>query len=301
MDRLRAMGVFIAVSEAGSLSAAARALGQPLTTVSRVLAQLEAHLGCTLLERSTRRLALTSAGSEYLETCRRVIEAVETSEQRLAGKSGDISGDLAITAPVFFGRLHLLPLIAQFLALYPRINARILLVDRVVDLLEEGIDVALRIGPLRDSALIATHVGELKLITCASKAYLERRGIPANPSALTEHDCVTFSGLPGGLRWTYHSRKYGRKAIRVRSRLSVNTADAAVAAAVEGVGLVRVLSYQADAALRAGQLIPLLTRFEDAAVPVHLVYRHTRSNNPRVRSFVDYASTKLRKNTASIS
>lgn len=298
MDELRAMGLFVAVHDQGSLSAAARALGQPLTTVSRVLSQLERHLGCTLLERSTRRLALTAAGHDYLETCRRVLETVEASKQRLAGHSGEITGDLSVTAPVLFGRMHVLPVVAQFLAQYPRINARMVLVDRVVDLLEEGIDIAIRIGPLPDSALIATQIGVLKHVTCASPAYLERRGMPVNPAALVEHDCVTFSGLPGGLRWIYQSRRHGRKAVRVRSKLAVNTADAAVAAAIEGVGITRVLSYQAATALRAGHLTAVLTKYEDGVVPVHLVYRQARALNPRVRAFVDFAAGRLRKSSA---
>jgi len=294
MDRLRAMSVFVAVSEAGSLSAAARKLGEPLTNVSRLLSQLEAHLGCALLDRSTRSMVLTAAGSDHLETCKRVIETLEGAEKRIAGQSAELSGEIAITAPVEFGRLHLLPLVAEFLERYPRINARMLLIDRNIDLLEEAIDVALRIGELPDSALLATRVAAVRLVACASPPYLRRRGTPSAPAALAKHDCVTFAGLPGGLRWVFKSRRSGRKSVRVRSRLSVNTANAAVAAAVEGVGITRVLSYQAQAALREGRLLPILERFEDTTIPVHLVYRPTRSNNPRVREFVHFISEKLR-------
>jgi len=294
MDRLRAMAVFVAVTEAGSLSAAARALGEPLTNLSRILSQLESHLGCTLLDRSTRRMALTPAGSEYLETCRSILETVATAEKRIAGPAGELSGDLAITAPVLFGRMHVVPVVAQFLLEYPHINARVLLIDRVVDLLEEGIDVALRIGELPDSALLATRVGSLRLVTCAAPAYLERYGTPSAPAALVRHDCVTFAGLPGGTRWIFKSRRTGRKAVRVHSRLSVNTADAAIAAATASVGITRVLSYQAEAATREGHLVPILERFEDTAIPVHLVFRPTRLSNSRVRSFVKFAAEKLR-------
>lgn len=294
MDRLRAMIVFAAVSEAGSLSAAARALGEPLTNVSRALSQLEAHVGCTLLDRSTRRMALTGAGSDYLKTCNQVIEAIEGAERRIAGQATEVSGDIALTAPVQFGRLHVLPIIAEFLAGYPRINARLMLVDRVVDLMEEEIDVAVRIGALPDSALLATRVGTLRLVTCASPAYLKRCGTPAAPGALTGHDCVTFAGLPGGQRWTFKSRRNGRRNVRVSSRLSVNSADAAVAAAVAGVGITRVLSYQAQDALGGGRLLAILERFEDTAIPVHLVYRPARADNPRVRAFVRFAADKLR-------
>ncbi|MFN3624112.1 MAG: LysR family transcriptional regulator [Hyphomicrobium sp.] len=294
MDRLRAMAAFVAVTEAGSLSAAARTLGEPLTNLSRMLSQLEAHLGCTLLHRSTRHMVLTPAGSEYLETCRSVLETVAIAERRIAGQADELSGDLAVTAPVLFGRMYVVPLLAQFLLEYPRINARLMLVDRVVDLLEEGIDIALRIGELPDSALLATRVGSLRLVTCAAPTYLERCGTPPAPAALAQHDCVTFANLPGGARWIFKSRRYGRKAIRVRSRLSINTADAAIAAATAGIGITRVLSYQAEDALREGRLLPILERFEDSAIPVHLVYGPTRSSNARVRSFVRFAAEKLR-------
>ncbi len=294
MDRLRAMAAFVAVTEAGSLSAAARVLGEPLTNVSRMLAQLEAHLGCALLHRSSRHMVVTPAGSEYLETCRSVLESVATAERRIAGQVDELSGELAITAPVLFGRMFVVPLLARFLAEYPRIDARLLLVDRVVEIAEEGIDIAVRIGELPDSALLATRVGSLRLVACAAPAYLERSGTPAMPSELARHDCVTFANLPGGTRWIFRSRRNGRKAVRVRSRLSVNTADAAVAAAVAGVGITRVLSYQAEEALKAGKLVPVLERFEDTAVPVHLVYGPARSSNARVRAFVKFAAGELR-------
>lgn len=199
MDRLRAMAAFVAVTEAGSLSAAARALGEPLTNISRMLAQLEAHLGCALLHRSSRHLVITPAGSEYLETCRSVLESVAAAERRIAGQVDELSGDMAITAPVLFGRMFVVPLLARFLADYPRIDARLLLVDRVVEIAEEGIDIAVRIGELPDSALLATRVGSLRLVACAAPAYLERSGTPSMPSDLTRHDCVTFANLPGGL------------------------------------------------------------------------------------------------------
>lgn len=294
MDRFRAMNVFVAVTEAGSLSAAARKLGEPLTNVSRALSQLEAHLGSILLDRSTRRMVLTDTGREYLELCKRVIETIEGTERKIAGQAAVLSGELAVTAPVQFGHLHVLPIVAEFLADYPRINVRVLLVDRVVDLLEEGIDVALRIGALPDSAMLATRVATLRLLTCASPDYLARRGTPKEPSALSQHECVTFAGLPGGQRWVFKSRQHGRKSVRVRSRLSVNTADAAIAAAVAGVGITRVLSYQAQAALKGGYVRPILRSFEDTAIPAHLLYRTTYLDNPRLRTFLKFATERLR-------
>ena len=298
MDRFRAMHVFVAVAEAGSLSAAARRLREPLTNVSRLLSQLEAHVACTLIDRTTRRMMLTDAGRDYLKTCRQVLEELERAESRIAGQSTELSGELAITAPVSFGRLHVLPMIAAFLDAYPRINARLLLIDRIVDLIEEGIDIAIRIGELPDSGLVAMRVGTLKFSVCASPNYLAQHGVPASIADITERDCVTFSGMAGGSRWIFKSKRYGRKAVKVRSRLSVNNAEAAVEAAVAGVGITRVLSYQARSALDAGLLKPILERFEDTPIPVHLVYRPTRSDNPRVREFVRFAAERLRAESA---
>jgi DNA-binding transcriptional LysR family regulator len=298
MDRLRTMSIFVAVTEAGSLSAAARKLGEPLTNVSRALSQLETHLGCTLLDRSTRRMVLTAPGAEYLKACKDVLEAIEGTERRIVGQaarlSAELSGELAITAPVQFGRLHVLPIVAAFLAEHPRIDVRMLLIDRVVDLLEEGIDVALRIGELPDSAMLATRVGSLRLVTCASPAYLDRHGTPTAPAALAQHDCVTFAGFPGGQRWAFRSRRHGRKSVRVRPRLAVNTADAAIAAAVAGVGITRVLSYQARAAMDEGSLRAILRGYEDTAIPVHLLHRPTHSDSPRLRTFLRFATERLR-------
>lgn len=298
MDKVRAMTMFAAVAEAGSLSAAARHLGEPLTNVSRALAQIEDRLSCTLIERTTRRMVLTEAGRDYLETCRRVIDQIEAAESRITGEAGDLSGALAITAPVAFGRLHVVPVLAAFLASFPRIDARLLLMDRVVDLIDEGIDVAVRIGALPASALIALRVGTLKMVACASPDYLDRHGVPSAVADLTGRDCITFDGLPGGTRWNFKSKRHGRKSVRIRARLSVNSADAALDAAAAGAGITRVLSYQAKAALDAGRVRSVLDRFDDTAIPVHLVYRPTRSDSPRVREFVRFASSRLRASPA---
>jgi len=298
MDKVRAMTIFTAVAEAGSLSAAARNLGEPLTNVSRALAQLEARLSSTLIERTTRRMVLTDAGRDYLETCRSVIEQIEAAESRITGEAGDLSGTIAITAPVAFGRMHVVPLVAAFLASFPRIDARLLLVDRVVDLIEEGIDVAVRIGELPDSALIAKRVGTLNMVVCASPGYLDRHGAPSSVVDLARRDCITFDGLPGGTRWNFKSKRYGRNSVRVRARLSVNTADGALDAAAAGAGITRVLSYQAKAALDDGRVRTILDRFDDTAIPIHLVYRPTRTESPRVREFVRFAAARFRASPA---
>lgn len=298
MDRFRAMNIFVAVVEAGNLSAAARRLREPLTNVSRLLSQLEAHVACTLIDRTTRRMMLTNAGRDYLKTCRQVLRELEYAESRIAGQSTELSGEIAITAPVSFGRLHVLPMIAEFLNAYPRIDARLRLMDRVVDLMEEGIDVAIRIGELPDSGLMAMRVGTLRFMTCASPNYLVRCGLPTSVMEIAERDCVTFDGMPGGSRWSFKSKRHGRKTVKVRSRLSVDNAEAAVEAAVAGVGITRVLSYQARCALDAGLLQQILGRFDDTSIPIHLVYRPTRSDSPRVREFVQFAAERLRAQCA---
>lgn len=294
MDRLAAMRVFIAVARTGSLSAAARQLGQPLTTVSRQLAALESHVGTTLITRTTRSLSLTAAGRNYLEVCRRVLEELDTAESLIAGRDDDLSGELVVGAPVLFGRLHVLPLIVRFLAQHPRLDAKLHLADRLVDLAEEGIDVALRIGALPDSALIATRVGSVRLVTCAAPAYIRKHGAPKTPAALADHACISFTRFPSDGSWVFSSAAHGRRSVRVRARLAVTTAEAAVDAAIAGLGVTRVISYQAEAALAGKRLRAVLEDFDDTTIPVHLVHRAVRLPRPQVRLFLDYVARELR-------
>ncbi len=242
MDRLAAMKVFVAVAEAGSLSAAARGTGLPLTTVSRQLASLEDKLGVRLITRTTRSLTLTEPGRDYLASCRAILEALDVAEGRLAGQEGEPKGELALTAPVVFGRLHVLPIVVEFLKKFPSVTARLVLLDRVVDLIEEGLDVSLRIGSLPDSSQIAKRVGAIRHVTCAGPGYLKARGKPQSPRDLLQHDCIGFTALGGADRWTFGGPK--RERISVRPRLLVNTAEAAIDAAIAGLGVTRVLSYQ---------------------------------------------------------
>lgn len=294
MDRFRAMRTFLAIAGEGSLSAAARKLGQPLTSVSRQLAALEAHLGATLVNRTTRRFALTDAGRRYGEVCRRLLDELQAAESALAGRSGDVSGEIVLTAPVTFGRLHLLPVVTQFLAAHPGIDARLNLTDRVVDLTEEGIDVAVRIGTLPDSALLAKKVGSVRLVTCAAPAYLKAYGAPPTPADLASSPCVGFAGYPREGAWIYKSAAHGRRAVRVRARLTVTTAETAIEAAVAGVGITRVLSYQAVEAITRKQLRIVLDGYDDTEIPVHLVHRTVRQPRAQVRAFLDFASGELR-------
>lgn len=293
MDQLDAMRVFVAVADGGSLSLASRALGIPVPTLSRKLAALEAHVDARLLARTTRRMALTEAGRRYLDACRRVIAEIEEADQTLSGDEGELHGSLAITAPVVFGRLHVLPVVAEFLSAHRRVDVRLSLADRIAEMIDEGIDVAIRIGALPDSSLIAARVGSIRRITCASPDYLRKRGAPAEPEDLASHDCITFTVLASPDRWSYPTRR-GVRSVAVRSRLVVTTAEAAIDAAAMGLGITRVLSYQAAAAIAAGRLEPILERFEPPAAPVSVLHGDGRSPRPKVREFVGLATTRLR-------
>jgi DNA-binding transcriptional LysR family regulator len=292
MDRLAAMRVFVAVLDAGSLSAAGRGLGMPLTTVSRHLAALEEQLGARLITRTTRQLVLTEPGRAYLESCRRILGEIEAAELRLAGEQAEPQGELALTAPVLFGRLHVLPIVSEFLASFPRVTARLLLVDRVVDLIEEGLDVSLRIGALPDSSLMATRVGTIRHVTCASPAYLKRRGVPSAPQELAGHDCISFTALSQPERWSYPRPKPQR--VSVHPRLLVTTAEAAIDAATAGRGRTRVLSYQVARSVAEGSLRLILEAFEPEEIPVSLLHREDRLPQAKVQSFIAFAAPRLR-------
>jgi len=294
LDRLAAMRLFAAVAEFGSLSAAGRRLSVPLASVSRNLAALEQDLGVRLITRTTRHLSLTKAGQDYLETVTRIFEELAAAEARLAGEQSEPRGELAVTAPVLFGRLHVLPIVGEFLKRYGQVNVRMLLLDRPVALIEEGLDVAVRIGMLPDSSLIGVRVGSVRHVICASPAYLKAHGTPRRPDDLADHDCITFSALQPTDRWVL-SEGSKQKRVRVRSRLQVNTAEAAVDAAIAGLGITRVLSYQAAAALAAGTLRAVLAGSDTQDIPVTLLRRPERLAHVKVQAFTDFAADALRK------
>jgi DNA-binding transcriptional LysR family regulator len=306
MDRLDAMAVFAAIVEAGSLSAASRRLDMPLATVSRRLSELEAHLKTRLVKRSTRHLALTDAGRDYLDASRRILEQVEAAERSAAGEYAAPKGELVITAPVTFGRLHVVHVVSEFLARQPDIDVRLLLGDRLVDLLEDPVDLAVRIGELPDSGLVATRVGGIVQVVCASPDYLARRGTPRTPDDLLAHDCVSFDPLmAAAAHWSFaapdgaaRSRRGARAEphrVAVHARLVVNTADAAIAAAAAGVGLTRVLSYQAADALREGRLVRVLQDAEPPPVPVSIVHAGQGRLPMKSRAFIDFATVRLQQ------
>lgn len=293
MDRLDAMTVLLAVVEQGSLSAASRHLRSPLATVSRKVSELEAHLNAQLLQRSNRKVTLTEAGRSYVEAAREILDRVEEAERTAAGEYSAPKGEFTMTAPIVFGRLHVLPVVVDFLKAYPDINLRLMLGDRISNLVEDHIDVALRIGNLPDSNLIATRLGAIRRTVYASPDYLTRHALPRHPGDLAGHACVTFEGMASMLSWTFTEGKHDL-AVPIRSRLAVNTAEAAVDAAVAGLGITRVLSYQAARAEMAGLLVPLLQDFEPPPAPVHLVYPAQGLVPLKLRALLDFATSRLR-------
>ena len=296
MDRLDAMTVFLAVVDAGSLSAAGRRLGMPLATVSRKLAELEDHLGARLLNRSTRRLEITEAGRAYEQACRRILDDVAGAEAAAAGEYDTPRGELAVTAPLVFGRLHVLPIVNEFLLANAAVDVRLALGDRIAHLIDEHVDVAVRIGSLPDSRLNAVPLGQLRSIVCASPGYLKANGTPRTPAELAAHRCITFEAVfPSAWRFAG-----GATFTPARPRLVVNTAEAAIDAAAAGLGVTRVLSYQADAALRDKRLRLLLREFEPAPVPVNLVYDGQQRVTSKLRTFLDFAAPRLRKRLAAL-
>jgi DNA-binding transcriptional LysR family regulator len=293
VDQLDGMRVFATIAERGSLSAAARTLGVPLASVSRKLAALETQLGARLVSRSTRRMAITEAGARYLAAVRRVLGEVEAANRSVAGDAAELEGRLAITAPIVFGRVYVLPIIIEFLQRHPRVDVRLALADHNFALIEEGIDAAVRIGTLPDSSLTRVRVGTMRRIACASPAYLKERGSPAQPDDLAAHDCVSFSGLSSPERWAFPDKR-GTRSVAVRSRLVVNTAEAAVDAAIAGLGITRLLAYQVAGALADGRLVCVLERFEPPAAPVSIVHGEGRTPRPKLRELIALAAERLR-------
>jgi DNA-binding transcriptional LysR family regulator len=296
MDRLESMSILVAAVEAGSLSAAARRLGTPLATVSRKVSELEAHLKTRLLNRTSRRLTLTDAGQSYVAACRRILEEVDEAERAAAGEYSAPRGELIVTAPIVFGRLHVLPVAIDFLRAYPEIDIRMTFADRLINLVEDHVDVAVRIGALPDSSLMATRLGAIRRVICASPAYFAARGVPTSPGDLAAHDCIAFEGLTGAV-WSF-TRGKAATTVPIRARLVVNTAEAAIDAAVAGVGITRVLSYQAAPALRAGTLALVLIEFEPEPWPLHLVHAGGRLLPLKLRAFLDFAAPRLKARLA---
>ena len=301
MDRFEAMSMLVTVTETGSLSAAGRALKVPLATLSRKISDLETLLGTRLLLRTTRTLTLTDAGTTYVAAARRILEQIEDAERAAAGEFTAPKGELVITAPVFFGRLHVLPVVADFLALFPDINIRLVLADRNVSLIDDHVDMAVRIGRLPDSSMVATQVGLMRTVVCASPALLDGRGVPRIPDDLLRLPCVTVDTPLPSSGWRFTAPGSGATLeVPIVPRLSVTTTEAAAQAAIRSVGVTRLLHYQVVEAVDAGTLRIVLDEFEPAPAPVNLVHASRGYMPLKMRRFLDFAAPRLRKALANV-
>ncbi|MGQ3054229.1 MAG: LysR family transcriptional regulator [Roseateles sp.] len=297
MDRLQAMEVFVAVVDSGGFAAASRKLDLSAPVVTRAVAELEARLGVRLLTRTTRTVRVTEAGARYAEDCRRILADVGDSEAATSGSRSQLKGLLSVTAPVLFGNLHVTPIVADYLRRYPDVDAQCVFVDRVVNLVDEGLDVAVRISELPDSSLRAIAVGRVRRMLVASPAYLAARGAPQRPEDLAGHVLIQPTQIAPYPEWRF--AEGGRPLVqRIRPRLRTTTNDAARSFALAGLGIARLLSYQAADALAGGELVPLLEDFEPSAIPVHIVHHEGRHMTQKLRVFVDLAVDRLRANPA---
>jgi DNA-binding transcriptional LysR family regulator len=299
MDRLEAMSVLLAVTEAGSISAASRKLKVPLATISRKVSELEGHLKVRLLMRSNRHIALTEAGQSFVAASRRILQDLSDAEREVSGEYRILKGELVLSAPIALGRFHLLPVVIDFLRDHPSIDVRMMLVDRRLNMIEDHIDIGLRVGELHDFSLVAKKVGAVRRVVCASPAYLERRGTPRTPEDLKDHDCITFENTLSSQTWTFNIGKT-ENSFPIHSRLVVSTAEAATDAAVAGIGLTRMLDYQIAAQRRDGTLNLVLESFKSPPKSVHLIYEAGGHLPLKIRTFLDYAGPRLKKSMHAI-
>ncbi|MDR7090551.1 LysR family transcriptional regulator [Cellvibrio fibrivorans] len=295
MDRLTEMQIYVAVAESEGFAAAARRLGISPPVATRAVADLEARLGVRLLNRTTRYVRVTDAGQRYLEDARRVLVAADEADEAAIGINTEPRGHLTVTAPVLFGRIYVMPGIVDYLQRFPATEVSALFVDRVVNLLEEGVDVALRIGELGDSSFKALRVGSVRRVLCASPDYLARNGLPANPEALTNHPIIVATNLGTNIEWRF-MQDDKPFTVRIKPRLSVTSNDSAIEAAARGLGITRVMSYQVAPELESGKLKIVLSEFEPAPVPIHILHREGRYAATKIRSFIDLMAERLRAN-----
>lgn len=300
MDRFEAMRTLIAAIDGGSLSAASRSLNVPLPTVSRRVSDLEAMLGSQLVVRTSRKLLLTEVGGAYVASARRVLEELTEAERAASGEYRAPRGELLVTAPILFGQLNIAPIVHDFLGAYPEVSVRLVLADHVIDLVEARVDVAIRIGPLPDSALVARRAGDIRWVVCASPDYLHRRGQPIAPADLSDHDCIAFEGLQRYREWPFVDAKGGQQQITIHPRFSVNTAQGVTEGAIAGLGIARVLSYQAVVGVQAGALMPILADWAPPAMPVHLVHAAHPQQPLKLRAFLDFVTPRLQQRLTAI-
>ncbi len=293
MDRAEAIAVFVEVAERRSFVAAARRLRRSPTAVTRIIGDLEARLGVRLLNRTTRAVSLTEAGDRFLAGARRVLADLEEIERAAAGAGTAPRGELRLTAPILFGRLHVLPIVTEFLGRFPDVSVALSLLDRPVDLVEEGLDIAVRIGALAESSAVAARVGAVRRIVVASPDYVARHSTPRAPADLEAHAVVAFSGI-AGVELIFRNEA-GEGSVSIKPRLVVTTAEAALDAVRAGFGITRVLSYQAADDIARGSLLRLLSAYEGEDLPIHLLYPGGRHPPPKLRAFVDFARPRLRR------
>jgi len=291
MDRLDAMRIFVAVAKLGSFAEAARQLRLSPSVATRSIAQLEDQLGLMLLTRTTRSLRLTDRGEIFLESCQQILADIDGAERRVRGENAEPRGELKVAAPIVFGRLHVLPVVNRILKEHRGLAVRLALSDRNVNLVDEGIDIAVRVGVLADSSLIAIKLGEVSRVLVASPAYLKERGVPRSLAALSDHDVIAFESLDATNEWRFHA---DGQTVRVEPRLTVNSADAAIAAAEAGIGITRTLSYQVRKSVLAGRLIPVLQKFAPPASPVSAIYPPRRIASANVAAFIKAARDHFR-------
>ena len=287
------MTTFVRIVEGGSLTAAADTLGTSLPTVVRALAALERHLGVSLLKRTTRRIHLTDEGAQYVEHCRVILSALQDAEDGLVSRRSEPAGKLTVTASALFGRRYVAPIVCDFVRRHPKVSADMLFLDQIVNLVEEGIDVGVRIAHLRDSSMMAIPVGRTRRVVCASEQYLRRHGVPQTPNDLSKHTCVRHMGLVPRSEWQL---RVGSKQVTVpiTSVIACNDIDASVNACVDGHGLGMFLSYMVAPNRKAGQIKYVLEKFETEPTPVHVVYPQSKLLSNKVRAFIDESVSKLR-------
>ena len=286
MDRIDAMQAFVAVADLQGFAPAARKLALSPSAVTRLIAGLEDRLGARLLQRTTRKVALTDAGARYLERARRILADLEEAEDSVESERTRPGGRLVVSAPIGFGRLHVSPVVSAYLKRFPEVGADLRLSDRMINLVEDGVDLAVRIGHLPDSSLVARHIGEMRRIVVASTGYLKARGEPKRPEEIAAHDTIQFGAMTASPDWRFVED--GRE-VRISPvpRFSSNSADAAIQYAEQDGGLTRVLFYQAAASLKAGRLKVVLEKLEQPPLPIHIVYPTSRLLSAKVRTFVD--------------
>jgi DNA-binding transcriptional LysR family regulator len=286
MDRLDAMQAFVAVADLQGFAPAARKLGLSPSGVTRLIAALEDRLGARLLQRTTRSVTLTDVGARYLERARRILADVEEAEGSAQDERTRPSGRLVVSAPIGFGRLHVSPLMSAYLTRYPEVSGELRLSDRMINLVEDGVDLAVRIGHLADSSLVARHVGEMRRIVVASSGYLRQRGEPKTPEAIGSHETIQFGAMTASPDWRF-VRDDREVRVACTPRFTTNSADAAIQYAEQDGGLTQVLAYQAAEAIKAGRLKSVLAEFEQPPLPIHIVYPTSRLLSAKVRAFVD--------------